>query len=848
MKKSILFFAILIIGISTVVILFPYKSSQAKTKKIGENSPSEFFNFMRSYPDDKVDVQAFKNVYQNEQASLLRNKTASMISWVNEGPTNIGGRITAYAIHPTNSNIMYAGCPGGGIFKSINAGLTWTPIFDNEAFLSAACIVFDPQNANTIYVGTGDPDTPFTTLVGNGIYKSTDGGTTWTNIGLTQMGIITQILIHPTNSNIMYASAMGVPMVRDLNRGIYKSTNGGTSWTQVLSINNETGVSDMVMDFTNSNIIYATSWTRIRTNQESTGYSTTTRVYKTTNAGTNWNIINTGLPTTKLSRYGICMSKQNANKLYVSVCDSNYNLQNIYVTTNGGTGFTVCPGAAGITGLYNGFGWYFGKIAVKPNNDNVVLVSGVEHWRSDDGGNNFYMNQPQWWNYNPHSDIHDIRFKTANNYILATDGGLYETTDDGINWNKLDNIPNTQYYKVNYSPFNNNEYWGGAQDNGTMFGGAITGINNWTREWGGDGFQPRLDNTNNQIRYAETQNGNLYVSTDMGFNYNSFDNGINVNDRRNWDMPYIFGSNNSIMFTGTYRVYKNNTNPVDNWNAISPDLTDGIIYAERFHNITCIDNSRLNSQYIYAGTSDGNAWRTLNAGTTWTNITGSLPNRYVTSIKASPNATNNVYVTHSGYKYNSYIPHIHKSTNNGTTWTNISGNLPQAGIMDLIIAPGFENVLFVATDIGVYYTQDSGVTWTRLGNNMPLMVVWDIEFNPTTNKLIAGTYARGMHTIDVSSLLTVPPPPPPPPTALQELSFEKSFSVYPNPAKDVVYIKSDYDKNNTRVSIYDALGKLTLSTTLSEEGSIDISQLKSGIYNLMFENKNQTAKRKLIKQ
>ena len=843
MKKIIT--SICLISALPVALLLKQTHKESKKEVENKEAPYEYFAFMRSYPDKEFDLKAYNAMLDETSKQNYAARSNMPLSWNNEGPTNIGGRITALAIHPTNSNILFAGCPGGGMFKSTDGGNSWNPVFDSQAYMSVSCIVFDPVNPNIMYAGTGDPDTPFTVFVGNGIYKSTDGGNTWMNIGLPQSGIISQILIDPNNTSIIYASAMGVPMTRDLNRGIYKSTNGGTSWTQVLSINNETGVSDMVMDFTNSSIIYATSWTRIRTNQESTGYSNSTRVYKTSNGGTNWSIINNGLPNTKLSRYGICMSKQNANKLYVSVCDSNYQLYNVYVTTNGGSNFTPVGGINDLTGMYSGFGWYFGKIVVKPNSDSQVLISGVEHYRSTDGGANWFMNQPQWWMYNPHGDIHDIKFKSATNYIIATDGGLYETFDDGANWNKLDNIPNTQFYKVNYNPFNNNEYTGGAQDNGTMYGGSLSGVNNWLREFGGDGFQPRLDFSNNQIRYAETQNGDIYMSLDAGNTYTDYVNGIDPNDRRNWDMPYIFGGvSTTTMFTGTYRVYKNSTNPVDNWNAISPDLTDGLIYAARFHNISCLDNSKLNTQYIYAGTSDGNAWRSLNGGATWTNVTTGLPDRYVTSIKASPNATNNVYVTHSGYRYNEYIPRIHKSTNNGTTWTDISGNLPQAGINDLIVAPGYENVLFVATDIGVYFTQDNGLTWTRLGNNMPYYVVWDLEFNPVTKKLIAGTYARGMHTLDVSSLLTVPPPP----SSMNEYSSTNNCLLYPNPCVNNFKVMNNVKSESLKVIVYDAQGKEVLRTDVDEDNEINVSALPKGIYNVLLENGNGSLIKKLIKQ
>jgi hypothetical protein len=234
----------------------------------------------------------------------------------------------------------------------------------------------------------------------------------------------------------------------------------------------------------------------------------------------------------------------------------------------------------------------------------------------------------------------------------------------------------------------------------------------------------------------------------------------------------------------------------------------------------------------------------LNGGATWTNVTTGLPDRYVTSIKASPNATNNVYVTHSGYRYNEYIPRIHKSTNNGTTWTDISGNLPQAGINDLIVAPGYENVLFIATDIGVYYTQDNGLTWTRLGNNMPYYVVWDLEFNPVTKKLIAGTYARGMHTLDVSSLLTVPPPP----SSMNEYSSTNNCLLYPNPCLNNFKIMNNVKSESLKVIVYDTQGKEVLRTDVDEDNEINVSALPKGIYNVLLENGNGSLIKKLIKQ
>jgi photosystem II stability/assembly factor-like uncharacterized protein len=844
-KKHVLMSAVLIAsGLSTYFLTNHSSKKEQKSEKEALEQPAEHFAFMRSYPDVALDYRAYSKMLTTN-ASLLQleaNAQAKSMSgnWQLEGPLNIGGRVTAFAIHPTNNNIMFAGCPGGGLFKTTNGGGNWTPVFDNQAALSIACITFDPFNSNTIYVGTGDPDTPFTAFVGNGIYKSTDGGTTWTNIGLSQMGIISKVVVNPTNGNVLYAAAMGVPMQRNNQRGVYKSTNGGVSWSQVLFIDNQTGVSDLIVHPTNGNIVYATSWSRIRTNQESLGYSTTSRVYTTGNGGSTWTILNNGLPGGKLSRYGICMSKQNPSKLYVAVCDSTYQLEGVYVTTNGGQSFTNLPNAAATaTNIYGGFGWYFGKIYVNPSNDNDVFLLGVEHYRSQDGGQTWFMNQPPWWQYNPHADCHGLQFKGPGNYVLATDGGLYETNDDGANWNKIDDLPNTQFYRVHVNPHQSADYWGGAQDNGTM-NGNNTNMSNWPRVFGGDGFQPRIDASNSNNVYVETQNGNLNVSTDGGFTFNSFDNTLPTSDRRNWDMPYVFGANSNIMYTGTYRVFKNTSNPFDNWTPISNDLTDGIIYGSRFHTISALDHSKLNTQHIYAGTSDGNVWRSLNDGNTWDSLHMTLPNRYVTSIHPSPNVANNVYVTHSGYRYNSYIPHIHKSTNNGTTWINISGDLPQTGINDVLIKPGSENTLFVATDIGVYYTTNGGTNWLRLGTNMPLIPIWDIEYDAANTKLIAGTYARSIQSIDVSNLALT--------TGLQTSisSTSSVLEVFPNPANTSISLKTSVSKID-QLQIIDASGKTVLNPETNLTNSIDISSLASGLYFVKIVANDKTELKRFVK-
>lgn len=810
-------------GLLALIIGAGYVFNSENEKEENENpaAPYEHFAQMRAYPEMAMDIKAYEQVISNAYLQNRGNANASTFgTWQIEGPNNIGGRITCIAVSPTNSNVVFIGTPGAGIYKTTNGGTTWTPVFDSKPFLYIGAIAIDPNNPNTIYAGTGDPDVPFTVFIGDGLYKSTDGGNTWTNVGLASTKIINKIVINPLNSNEVYVAALGNPIIADNNRGVYKSTDAGSTWNQVLFINNQTGVTDIEINPTTPSVLYATSYTCIRNATVNIRYSNDARVYKTTNGGTNWNILGGGLPNFKVNRYSICMSKQNPNKLYVAVSDSTYQMYGVYTTTNGGTSFTNM-GNNGIASNYGGFGWYFSGLEVNPTNDNEVYISGVELFKSADGGANWNINMPNWWMYDVHADIHAIAFVGSGAYYLGTDGGTYFTNDDGATYTDVDDIPNTQFYRVEYNPHQPTMYWGGAQDNGTTKGN-LSSVSSWTREFGGDGFQPRFDSNDPNTYYAETQNGGIVATTDAGNSWNNNDNNIDPTDRRNWDMPYVLNKLNPYtQYTGTYRVYKNTNGPADNWTAISNDLTDGIILDPRFHNISAIDNSDLNPQKIYVGTSDANVWVTTNDGGSWTNITGSLPNRYVTSIHASPNFSNNVYVTHTGYKYGEYIPHIHKSINNGTTWVDISGNLPQAGINDVLIFPGNENNLFVATDIGVYVTYDGGLNWVRVGSNMPMISVWDLAYNPTNHRLIAGTYAKSIQTIDVNILTT----------GLS--SAQKSGSsvmVFPSVTNGEVSVTGNFAKG-AEIKVFDMQGRMikNMNTSL-DKNKLDLYEFTNGIY------------------
>lgn len=835
-------FALLI----SVLAIWALKPIESKEENETEDlfAPYEFFDFERSYPYAKPDVVAMRKVMEDIAATAIGPVKAGNPfneQWQVEGPGNIGGRINCIAVHPQNSDIIFTGTPTGGIYKTTNGGNSWTPVFDDQVQLSIACIVFDPTDANIMYAGTGDPNISGFAFMGNGIYKSTDGGNSWNYLGLSAQSIISKIAVDPTNPQVIYAASMGVPHTQGPNRGLYKTTDGGQTWEQILSLGNDAGIIDLIMDPSNPQTLYASGWNRIRNNQQTIGFGNASKIFKTTDGGQNWTVLSNGLPAPGLSRINLDIIPSSPQTLYASFVDSTYNLYGLYKTTNGGSSWApigtngLSPNATG------GFGWYFSHLKVNPFNSNKLYFLGVDLWETTNGGGSWDYGAPEWWNYDVHADKHDMVFLDANTYLLATDGGLYRTDNGGLSWDDIDIIPNTQFYRVAYNPFNPDYYYGGAQDNGTT-GGNLAIYSSWPRLFGGDGFTAVFDPTDPNIIYHEVQFGVIYWSDDGGNNWQNLDAGLDPDDRYNWDMQYFLSKTEpQTMYTGTQRMYRMVGAPYGVWQPISPDLTDGVIFGPRFHTISTVSQSPLKADYLYAGTTDGNVWRTLDGGNNWDNITSTLPDRYVTGVYGSPNDTNTVFVTHSGYLYNDYLPHIHKSINKGDTWIDITGDLPQVAVNDLLVIEGKDSLLFAATDAGVYGTINGGTNWFRVGNNMPTIIIEDVEYNPSTGMLVAGTHGRSIMTYPLQKILEV---------AVPELAFNLELSTYPNPAADMLVVKLPHSiSKNASVKLFTMEGKqVTVNSQLQGYSmQIDVANLPKGMYFVLVTDGKREGVTKFVK-
>jgi photosystem II stability/assembly factor-like uncharacterized protein len=811
--------------------------SDNKNERGPGHEPFDQFYFQRSFPDDHLNLREFDRVAQFAiDRSHQQTERMTDADWTQQGPINIGGRLNCIAVDPQNADVILTGSATGGIYKSADGGDSWEAIADDFAYMAIGDITFDPTNSQIIYAGTGDPNISGLPHIGNGIYKSVDGGESWEHKGLTEARIISRVLINPNNPEIVYASAMGLPFEENPDRGLYKSTDGGDTWEQILFIAENVGIIDLLMNPDSPDVLYAAGWNRIRNNTGSVVDGDDADIWRTTDGGENWEMLTNGLPQGVFSRPGLAMSGQNPDKLMALYVNEDYQIEGIYRSSDGGDSWSSTDWDEDLmSNALGGFGWYFGQIRMNPWNDQQISILGVNMYSSDNNGGEWYQSVPPWWTYEVHADKHDMVWIDENTVLLATDGGLYKSTDGMSTWTDIDAIPNTQFYRIALDPHDPGVYTGGTQDNGTTRGNSSI-INDWSREYGGDGFQPVFDPLDDDVWYAETQNGGL-VYTD-GFDWYSFTDGIDSEDRRNWDMPIIMsGFTNQIMYTGTFRVYRNDFPPNGDWYPISEDLTDGIIYGEKYHTITTIAESGVNPDVLYAGTTDGNVWRTMD-GNSWTNVTEGLPERYVTNIKTSSDTEAVVYVSHNGYKDNDNVSYLHRSDDFGDNWIDISGDLPDLPVNHIEIYD--EDNLVIATDFGVYYSSNAGTNWDRVGANMPMIPVFDIEIDEEMDQLVAGTFARSIMTYPLDSLIIEDTPVGIP--AVDELTLR----VFPNPVENELWLPGDLLPD--RFQIFDLSGNLVREGKMQEsDSSIDVKSLNPGLYTMLYYQEAKIISGKFVK-
>lgn len=709
---------------------------------------------------------------QEFSIALVKNMTPRNI-----GPGGMSGRVTAIDVVISNPDIIYAGTASGGLWKSVSGGITWEPIFDNEVTASIGAVAIQQSNPDVIWVGTGEGNPRNSLNGGYGIYKSLDGGKTWSSMGLEQTRHIHRVIIDPTNPNTVYVGAIGSPWGTHKERGVFKTTDGGETWNKVLYANTKTGVADLVMDPKNPNKLIAALWEHKRDPWFFNSGGVGSGIYITYDGGKNWKKITSkdGLPDGDLGRIGLAIAHNKTNIVYALV-EAKKN--GLYKSLDGGLKWIK------VNENMNEIGnrpFYYADLYVDPQNENRLYSIFTYVNVSEDGGNNFKQLMPAYGVSNGvHPDHHAwwIHPKNGDFMIDGNDGGLNITKDGGTSWRFIGNLPVAQFYHIsvdNEIPYN---VYGGMQDNGSWRGPSYVwrdqGIRNsyWQEISFGDGFDVVPDRDNSRFGWSMSQQG--YVSRydwKTGNNYTVRPTHPNpdIALRFNWNAAInIDPKDNSTLYFGSQFVHKS-TDKGETWNIISPDLTTndpeklkqhesgGLTMdatgAENHCTILVIEPSEVEQNMLWVGTDDGRVHFTTNGGNDWNevtkNIKGLPKGSWITQIKASKNNKGEALLVANDYRRFNYTPYAYRTTNYGKTWKRIVDENDTESYTLCIVEDVIEpHLMFLGTDDGLYISIDAGTEWTKWTNGFPTVSVKDLVIHPREHDLIIGTFGRAAWVLD----------------------------------------------------------------------------------------------------
>ena len=688
------------------------------------------------------------------------------------GPAFTSGRVSGFAVDPSNPARYFVAVASGGVWKTINGGITWTPVFDNEGSYSIGCIALDPKNPLTVWVGTGENNSQRSVSYGNGVYRSDDGGKSWKNVGLKTSEHIGRIVLDPRDANTVYVAAQGPLWGPGGERGLFKTTDGGKTWKNILSISENTGVTDVVIDPQNPDTLYAASYQRRRHMFTLINGGPESAIYKTTDAGATWNKLRTGLPTSELGRVGLAISPADSNVVYATV-EAADRKGGIFRSNDRG-------GSWERRNEFESTAMYYARIVADPKDVDRIYIMNVFLMVSDDGGRTLRRLGEK----SKHVDNHDIWIDHNNtdHYLVGCDGGIYESYDRGANWEFKENLPVTQFYDVttdNATPFYN--VYGGTQDNFSVGGPSrtrsVSGITNadWFVTLGGDGFRSQVDPEDPNIVYSSLQNGAL-----SRFDKRTGERmGIQPQPARgedplrwNWDSPFIISPHlRTRLYFAADKLFRSDDRG-DNWQVISGQLSRGLdrdklpvmgkiwgidavaknASTAFFGNASALAESARKEGLIYVGTDDGLIQVTEDGGKNWRRIDkfpGVADMAYVSRIVTSNHDANTVYAAFDNHQNADFKPYLLKSTDAGRTWVSLKGNLPANGPV-LAIAEDHvnPNLLFVGTEFGLFFSIDGGQKYVQLKGGMPTIAVRDLTVQKRENDLVVATFGRGIYILD----------------------------------------------------------------------------------------------------
>ncbi len=720
-----------------------------------------------------IPLSAQKKKDKDKKKDAISTSLVSGLKFRAIGPALTSGRIIDFAVRPGKSSEYYVAVASGGVWKTINAGITYKPIFDGQGSYSIGCMSIDPSNYNCIWVGTGENNSQRSVSYGDGVYKSEDGGKTWKNMGLKSSEHIAKVVIDPRNSNIVFVAAQGPLWKAGGDRGLFKSIDGGKSWKAILTISENTGITDLVYDSRNPDVMYAAAYQRRRHTWTLINGGPEAAIYKTVDGGENWTKLSGGLPGGELGRIGLAISSVNPDYVFAMI-EASGNKGGFFRSTNRGASWSK------MNGYKTTSAQYYQEIVCDPFNKDRIYS--LDTWTkvSNDGGKS-------WKNLgNTHRHVDDHAFwidpNDADHYLIGGDGGIYESYDKGRYWDFKENLPVTQFYRVavdNALPFYN--IYGGTQDNNSIGGPSrtinISGISNfdWFITNGGDGFESAIDPIDPNTVYVQSQYGYLN-------RYNKVNGekiGIKPVEEKgedayrwNWNSPLIISPHNHKRLYFAANFLFRSDDQGNTWVKISKDLSRQVdrntlkimgkiqsveavaknASTSQYGNIVSLTESQLQENLIYIGTDDGLIQITEDAGKNWTkisNVKGIPEMTYVSCLLTSKHDAKTVYATFDNRKQGDFKPYIMKSADAGKSWKPIVGNLPDNLPVHSIVEDHIKKgMLFVGTEFGVYFSIDDGKKWTQFKAGLPVICVKDISIQERENDLVLGTFGRSFYVLD----------------------------------------------------------------------------------------------------
>ena len=693
----------------------------------------------------------------------------NQLEWRNIGPANMGGRINDFAVVEADPNIVFAATASAGVWRTTNNGVTWEPVFDEQPVSSIGDIAVASSDPSIVWVGSGESNNRQSSSWGNGVYKSTDGGDSWTNVGLEDTLHIGRIVIHPTNPEVVYVAATGHLWGPNDDRGLYKTTDGGQTWTNTLFIDRDTGMTDVAMDPVSPGTLYAASYQRRRTAFGFSGGGPGSGIYKTTNGGESWRRLTDGLPDGITGRVGLDIYRSDPRIVYAVVQNANGGM---FRSDDRGESWTRMSDT-------NPRPMYYSQIRIDPLNDQRIWAAGARMVYSQDGGKTFVDD----WVQTIHGDFHALWINPADsNHMLAgSDGGVHYSYDRGRTWDFVNTMALGQFYEIGYdmeTPYN---IYGGLQDNGSWGGPVRTlyrrGITNedWVRVGGGDGFYTQVDPNDPTTVYVESQNGNvsrLDLETSERKSIRPEPEDESERYRFDWNSPILISPHNSqTIYYGGNRLFKS-TDRGDTWTTTddlskdqdrdempimgvevtddTPSRHDGI---STFGQIISISESPRREGVLYVGTDDGNVQVSQDGGTSWQEVAGLIPDlpegTYVSRVQASYHADTRVYATMDGHRSDDYSVYVYVSEDSGDSWRSLASNIPDGHTMNVIREhPRNENLLVLGGEFGAYITINRGEEWHQIKGAVPTVPVDDIAIHSRDNDLILGTHGRSIWVLD----------------------------------------------------------------------------------------------------